>query len=511
VAGARFVVEIVRPLQLDPPALVVELLALTPLARGIGPIDVACSGGPDSTALAALASATDREVTLHHVDHGLRAASSHESTHVKELAASLGVGFVAHVVDVEDGSNLEARARSARLGVLPFEAATGHTMDDQAETVILNLMRGTGIDGLAAMEMGDRHPLLALRRHQTHELCRALGLSVVVDESNDDLRMTRNKVRAQVIPLMNDVVSRDVVPLLARLAGVARGDLELLDELAAQAVPDPLDVAALRSVPAPLASRALRAWIRGERQGLDSPFPPSEAEVRRILSVVNGDSRATQLSGGLSVARTRGRLRLEREASGTLTPMNDAAHAAGPPQWAAHDLGEVIVSAEAIRDRVAELGAAITADYAESPPLLVCVLKGAMHFMSDLAQAIQLPVDVDFMAVSSYGSATQTSGVVRIVKDLDADLSGRHVLVVEDIIDSGLTLNYLRKYLSARGPASIEVCALLLKEGEQRIEPDYRYVGFTIPSAFVVGYGLDVAEKYRNLDGIYTYVGEGTH
>ena len=125
--------------------------------------------------------------------------------------------------------------------------------------------------------------------------------------------------------------------------------------------------------------------------------------------------------------------------------------------------------------------------------------------MSDLCRAIELPVDVDFMAVSSYGSATRTSGVVRIVKDLDAELTGRRVLVVEDIIDSGLTLNYLRKYLQARHPASVEVCALLVKEGEQRVELDLRYVGFTIPSEFVVGYGLDVAERYRNLAGVHGY------
>ena len=154
---------------------------------------------------------------------------------------------------------------------------------------------------------------------------------------------------------------------------------------------------------------------------------------------------------------------------------------------------------------MAELGAAITADYADDPPLLVGVLKGAMIFMSDLARAIDLPVDVDFMAVSSYGSATRTSGVVRIVKDLDADLAGRHVLVVEDIIDSGLTLNYLRRYLQARQPASLEVCALLVKEGEQRVPLDLRYVGFTIPSEFVVGYGLDVDERYRNLRAVHVY------
>ena len=176
--------------------------------------------------------------------------------------------------------------------------------------------------------------------------------------------------------------------------------------------------------------------------------------------------------------------------------------------WAAHDLGRVIVSQVEVARRVRELGAQITRDYEDHPPLLVCVLKGAINFMSDLMRAIELPVEVDFMAVSSYGAATKTSGVVRIVKDLDVDLAERHVLIVEDVVDSGLTLNYLRQYLGARAPASLEVCALLLKEGEQRVEQDLKYVGFTIPSDFVVGYGLDVNERYRNLGAIYTFVGQ---
>jgi hypoxanthine phosphoribosyltransferase len=181
--------------------------------------------------------------------------------------------------------------------------------------------------------------------------------------------------------------------------------------------------------------------------------------------------------------------------------------ATGVPSWAKPDVGPVLVDAERLADRVRQLGAEITADYADDPPLLVAVLKGAMLFMSDLCRAVALPVDVDFMAVSSYGSATKTSGVVRIVKDLDSELDGRHVLVVEDIIDSGLTLNYLRRYLNARQPKSVEVCALLVKEGEQRVELDLRYVGFTIPPEFVVGYGLDVAERYRNLPGVHLYRG----
>jgi hypoxanthine phosphoribosyltransferase len=176
--------------------------------------------------------------------------------------------------------------------------------------------------------------------------------------------------------------------------------------------------------------------------------------------------------------------------------------------WAQHDLGEVVVSAKEVHDRVHELGRQITNDYADSPPLLVCVLKGAINFMSDLMRTIELPVEVDFMAVSSYGAATKTSGVVRIVKDLDVDLLDREVLIVEDVVDSGLTLNYLRHYLGARNPKSLEVCTLLLKEGEQRVEQSIKYVGFTIPRDFVVGYGLDVNERYRNLDAIYTFTGE---
>jgi hypoxanthine phosphoribosyltransferase len=176
--------------------------------------------------------------------------------------------------------------------------------------------------------------------------------------------------------------------------------------------------------------------------------------------------------------------------------------------WAQHDLGDVVVSAKEIRDRIQELGREITIDYAEHPPLLVGVLKGAINFMADLMRAIELPVEVDFMAVSSYGAATKTSGVVRIVKDLDVDLARRDVLIVEDVVDSGLTLNYLRQYLGARDPNSLEVCALLLKVGEQRVEQSLKYVGFSIPADFVVGFGLDVNERYRNLDAIYTYTGE---
>ncbi|HEX6567942.1 MAG TPA: hypoxanthine phosphoribosyltransferase [Acidimicrobiales bacterium] len=171
-------------------------------------------------------------------------------------------------------------------------------------------------------------------------------------------------------------------------------------------------------------------------------------------------------------------------------------------------LGDIVVTEAQIRARIVELGKQISADYATRPPLLVCVLKGAFIFLADLARAIRLPIEVDFMAVSSYGASTRSSGVVRIVKDLDIDLAGRHVILVEDIVDSGLTLTYLRRNLAARQPASLEVCALFVRQGNQKTHEDLRYVGFKIPPAFVLGYGLDVAERYRNLPYVCEYRGD---
>lgn len=163
------------------------------------------------------------------------------------------------------------------------------------------------------------------------------------------------------------------------------------------------------------------------------------------------------------------------------------------------DVESIIISEEAIRERIAELGAEISRDYAGESVLLVAVLRGAALFIADLSREITVPVELDFMAVSSYGSSTKSSGVVRILKDLDELIEGKHVLVVEDILDTGLTLKYLLKNLASRKPASLEVVTLLSKEGKQRVPISCKYIGFTVPDEFVVGYGLDFAERYRNL------------
>ena len=162
-------------------------------------------------------------------------------------------------------------------------------------------------------------------------------------------------------------------------------------------------------------------------------------------------------------------------------------------------IGEVLVQADDLQHRVRELGAEISRDYAGRNPLLVGVLKGAVFFLSDLLREIEVPCEVDFMAVASYGSATDSSGVVRILKDLDTAIEGRNVLIVEDIVDSGLTLQYLLRNLGARDPLSLEVCALLTKPERRKVELPTRYVGFEIPNRFAIGYGLDHEERYRNL------------
>jgi hypoxanthine phosphoribosyltransferase len=162
-------------------------------------------------------------------------------------------------------------------------------------------------------------------------------------------------------------------------------------------------------------------------------------------------------------------------------------------------ISEILVDADRLQERVGQLGAELSRDYADTDLLLVCVLKGAVFFMADLVRRITVPCEIDFMAVSSYGNSTDSSGVVRILKDLDASIEGRNVVIVEDIVDSGLTLSYLMRNLEARGPASLEVCALLTKPARRVAEIECRYVGFEIPNRFAIGYGLDLGERYRSL------------
>ena len=268
------------------------------------------SGGADSLALLALAVAAGCDVTAVHVDHGLRAGSAAEADVVAAAAARFGAAFRAEQVTVAPGGDLEARARAARRAVLGPEHATGHTADDRAETVLLAILRGTGVDGLAALVPGPRHPIVALRRAETHALCDELDLVAVRDPSNDDARFRRNRVRHEVMALLADVAGRDVVPLLCRLGDLAAADAALLDALAGEAVPDPTDARAVAAAPEPLARRALRRWLRTVTD--DEAHPPDLAAIERVLEVARGAAVGTEVGGGLRVARTSGRLRTER-------------------------------------------------------------------------------------------------------------------------------------------------------------------------------------------------------
>lgn len=290
-------------------------------------VSCAVSGGPDSLALLVLAVRAGCRVTAVHVDHGLRPGSGEESEAVEAAAAALGAAFRAERVTVTPGPNVEARARAARFGVLPPHVATGHTMDDQAETVLCNMLRGAGPDGLASMRSGPEHPLLGVRRAEARAVCEASGLRWLEDPSNGDRRFLRNRVRHELLPLCAALSGRDPVPLLARLAALAAADAALLDGMAADRVPDPTDAAALTGAPGPLASRAVRRWLReagatprsGGRHGDDPAVgrhPPTLADVRRVLAVAAGDAVATELTGGWRVRRTRGRLRLDPEPEG---------------------------------------------------------------------------------------------------------------------------------------------------------------------------------------------------
>jgi tRNA(Ile)-lysidine synthase len=271
-------------------------------------VTCAVSGGADSLALLALAVRAGCRVTAVHVDHGLRPGSAGEADVVRAAAARFGAGFVAARADVAPGPNLEARARAARYAVLPAGVLTGHTADDQAETALLHLLRGCGLDGLAALAGDPTRPLLGLRRTETRALGAALHLVPVDDPSNADPTFVRNRVRHEVLPLLADVAGRDVVPLLGRLAAHAREAVSHLDADVAAAGLDPTDARALAAAPPALAHRALRAWlaeIHPEGQ------PPEAAAVARVLAVARNEAVATEVAGGWRVARSGGRLRRE--------------------------------------------------------------------------------------------------------------------------------------------------------------------------------------------------------
>ncbi len=269
-------------------------------------VHIAVSGGPDSTALLILATFVAEDpgvVVAHHVDHGIREGSGAEAAIVFESASAFGARFESHKVDVPPGPNLEARLREARLSVLPKGVATGHTADDQAETVILNLMRGSGTDGLSGMKRSTAKPLLPLRRHEARSLCRAVGISTIEDPSNSDLGYRRNQVRHRVLPLLSEVAERDLVPVLARQCEYMAAEAGYLNDASLSI--DACSARQVREAPPALARRAVRAWLASALGR-----PASSAEVERVMAVARNEATGCELEGGYSVRRSGGHMRI---------------------------------------------------------------------------------------------------------------------------------------------------------------------------------------------------------
>ncbi len=281
--------------------LVTDLLSRCTFPTSGTNVDCAVSGGADSVALLVLARAAKLNVTAWHVDHGLRENSNTEAELVAQLAIQLGARFESRTVTVEPGANTEARAREARYGVLPTGVMTGHTADDQAETILINLLRGSGTRGLAGMQPTAQRPLLHIRRSETEALCSALGIVVFNDPSNDDERFQRNRIRHEVLPLLESLAKRDLVPVLTRQADLLRDDDDLLNEFAGAL--DPTDALALANAPIALSRRAIRSW-------LTNPLVPDSATVERVLDVARGNTLACDIGLGRQVRRSQQRLRI---------------------------------------------------------------------------------------------------------------------------------------------------------------------------------------------------------
>ena len=281
--------------------LVTDLLSRCTFPTSGTSVNCAVSGGADSVALLVLACAANLNVTAWHVDHGLRKNSHTEAELIAQLATQFGAQFESRTVTVEQGANTEARAREARYDALPQGVMTGHTADDQAETILINLLRGSGTRGLAGMQPTAQRPLLHIRRSETEALCNALGIAVFNDPSNNDERFQRNRIRHEVLPLLESLAKRDLVPVLTRQSDLLRDDDDLLNELAGAL--DPTDALALANAPIALSRRAIRTW-------LTNPLVPDSATVERVLEVARGNTLACDIGLGRQVRRSQQRLRI---------------------------------------------------------------------------------------------------------------------------------------------------------------------------------------------------------
>jgi tRNA(Ile)-lysidine synthase len=466
---------------------------------------VLLSGGRDSVCLLDMAVELGCTVRALHVNYGLRDGADGDERHCRELCQRLGIALTVHRAHRPDDAsgNLQAWARDVRYAQAAREAGTAlvavaHTASDQAETVLYRLAASPGRRALLGMEpRGGRlvRPLLGVTRAETADWCRARGLAWRDDPTNDSDQFARGRVRAGLLPALEAVDAR-AADNVVRTAELLREEAAVLDVVVETALAgrDRIAVEHLAGLPPALGRLVVRRLAEAAAGDLCARAAGRLADILAL-----GDDGALDVGDGARAVVEGGVLRF-----GPTPPLpgrrpKGRAAAYDPRSMRDPQIGEILVQPDELKERVRALGEAVNAEYADRDLLLVGVLKGAVFFLADLMRHIEIPCEVDFMAVSSYGSATDSSGVVRILKDLDTAIEGRHVLIVEDIADSGLTLQYLFRNLGARNPASLEVCALLTKPDRRKVELPIRFVGFEIPDRFAIGYGLDFAERYRNL------------
>lgn len=592
-------------------------------------IVAAVSGGADSICLAhALLKVLpwDARLFIVHVNHQLRGAAADEDARfVCQWAAEAGVPRAIVRINIKHhgGESAQSIARTLRYNALlnmcrHFRAnklATGHHADDQIETFLLNLLRGSGGKGLQGIPRQRRldseteiiRPLLEVNREEIEEYCRSNQLEWRTDSSNASMHYVRNRIRHQLLPQLREYNSGIDRVILNTISSI-RLEQELLTKVVAQAlaevaVPSPLPFApnalkldifreldpalqarvALKLMPDCSESVHLRSvlklmdsqtgsvvdlpgghmayrlhdsiaigksppsldltevmlpipgevmvlgktfrcstdsfpgstcyWIPkhidcisvGFRKPGDYFFPPGGGKKLKDYMIDRKIPRWMRdyypvLRAGKEIICISGLVRDQRSSKPDWDkkPVFIKIETTGGDNMK-DNIGEILLDQQTILAKVNELGGVLDEDYRGKNPLVICVLKGALMFMADLTRAMSISMELDFMAVSSYGISTKSSGVVRILKDLETGIEGRHVLIIEDIIDTGLTLKYLVDILKSRKPASIKVCTLLDKPSRRQVQLTPDYCGFEIEDKFVVGYGLDFAENYRNL------------
>ena len=477
-------------------------------------IVIAVSGGADSLALADLLKNCRKlfnlELCIAHYEHGLRGKNSlDDAKFVEEFARSLDIKFFCEHGDVkkfatENKLSIETAARELRYKFLSkvreeinFDAiALAHHANDQAETILMRLLRGATSAGLSGMKISATseygvllRPLLRFKKSELENYCRSRKISPRIDETNFELDATRNKIRLELLPTLKNF-NPAIVETLCRLGEISAEENNFITSEVEKIFPQVVqDNSILQSeflkLPVALQRQVVKKFLGDVK---DFGFTHFE-EVRKVLT---NNLSGVELPHKLRAHLKRGKLTVVKnfiqKGMVTLKTKEDF-------------IEKVLFSEEEIDKRVKEIAAQISEDYKDikKPLLAVGILNGAVMFYTDIVRRLSIPVHFDFLIASSYDASSHSSGKVNILKNIDNSPKGRDILLIEDIIDSGTTMDYLITYFKTKGAASVKICSLLNKPSRRKVEVDIDYCGFEVPDEFIVGYGLDFAQHYRNL------------